>query len=295
MSVANEILRITTARNTIRDKLVNLGLGLSSYDIEACADAVADIVNRGAVSAQVKEGETYTIPAGYHNGAGTVAGVAGGGSYTLQEKTVTPTKSQQNITSDSGYYGLSSVTVNAIPSNYADISGTTAGAAHVLSGKVFTDSSGATKTGTMANKGGTTLVLTTSLSNYSSLIPAGYHNGAGVAQVLADDTVAVTPTKSAQTITAPNYAFMDKVTVNAIPAEYITTTDATATAAQILKGYTAYVKGSKVTGTVPYVNGLTSRSFDALNNTTLYIDPAYYVGGVSVVLTDGLEDALAEI
>lgn len=295
MSISEEISRIIDARNIIRDKLVSLGLGLGSDNIEACANTINNIVYQGSISAQVAEGETYTIPAGYHNGSGTVAGVAGGGNYLLQEKTVTPTKLQQSITSDNGYYGLSSVVVNAIPSNYADISGTTAEAAHVLSGKVFTDSSGVTKTGTMSNRSGTTLVLTTSLSGYSSLIPDGYHNGAGVAQVLTDSNVTVTPSDSKQTITAPAFAFMDKVTINPIPAEYIKTTDATATSAQILNGYTAYVNGSMVTGTVPYANGLTSRSFDALNNTTLYIDPAYYVGGVSVVLTNDLETALAEI
>lgn len=59
----------------------------------------------------------------------------------------------------------------------------------------------------------------------------------------------VTPTKSAQTV-APDsgYTHLSSVKVEAIPAAYITTTDANATADDIKTGKTAYVNGKKVTG-----------------------------------------------
>ena len=90
MSIAAEISRIQTGRNTIRAKLVELGMAQSGDGLDKLATAVEGIENQGAVSVTVQEGDTYTIPKGYHNGSGTVSGVAGGGSYGLQSKTVTP-------------------------------------------------------------------------------------------------------------------------------------------------------------------------------------------------------------
>lgn len=59
----------------------------------------------------------------------------------------------------------------------------------------------------------------------------------------------VTPTKSEQVIQPDSgYTHLAQVTVAAIPAAYITTTDANATADDIKSGKTAYVNGRKVTG-----------------------------------------------
>lgn len=185
MSTQTEITRLQTARNTIRTKLIDLGLVQSTAKLDACATAVEGIANRGAVSATVQEGDTYTIPAGYHNGAGTVSGVSGGGSYNLQSKSITPTKSQQSVTPDSGYYGLSDVTVGAIPENYADTSIVTAGAADVLANKVIVDASGATVAGTMANQSAIAATID-GLSVMSYTVPAGYHSGSGTVSLTND-------------------------------------------------------------------------------------------------------------
>lgn len=59
----------------------------------------------------------------------------------------------------------------------------------------------------------------------------------------------VTPTKSEQVVQPDSgYTHLAQVTVAAIPAAYITTTDANATADDIKSGKTAYVNGKKVTG-----------------------------------------------
>lgn len=289
-NIATEIARIQTDRNNIRTKLVELGMVQSTANLDDCATAISGIENRGAVSASVQEGATYTIPKGYHNGSGTVSGVAGGGNYNLQSKTVTPTKAQQNVTPDSGYYGLSDVTVAAIPENYQDVSATTTTAADVLTGKVFTDAEGKVTTGTMTNNGAVTKTLDTSTTSYT--IAKGYHNGSGKVSI-STETKTATPTKSTQTISATSGKVLSKVTVNAIPEDYITTTDATATAAQILDDATAYVKGVKVTGSMPN-NGSTSKTIDGLTSTSVSI-PAGYTTGGTVSLTSDIEEALSDI
>ena len=277
MSIATEIARIQTDRNTIRNKLIDFGLAESTSNLDALATAVDGIVNCGAVSAQVQEGDTYTIPKGYHNGAGTVSGVAGGGNYNLQSKSVTPTKQQQSITPDAGYYGLSDVTVGAIPAAYQDVSSTTAAAGDVLTGKVFVTSTGAVTTGTMANNGAVSKVLTAADPSYT--VPKGYHSGAGTVSI-DPETKTVTPTTSQQTVSPASGKVLSSVTVNAIPEQYVDTSDATATAAQILDGATAYVDGEMVEGTMPN-NGAVTETLDT--ETTSYSVPAGYHSGSGTV------------
>lgn len=292
MSTATEISRLSTARDTIRDKLIDLGLATSTDKLDVLATAVDSIVNRGAISATVQEGDTYTIPAGYHNGSGTVSGVAGGGNYNLQSKSVTPTKSQQSVTPDNGYYGLSDVTVAAIPEAYQNVSSVTATAGDVLSPKVIVDATGAAITGTMPNNGAVSQTLSTSTTSYT--VPAGYHNGSGTVSIVTE-TKTATPSTSSQTVTPTTGKVLSSVTVNAIPSKYKDTTNVDAAAGDVLSGKVFVNSTGEVTGTMPNNGSPTwdlssvTPTTDNVNNTTTYtknITAGYYSGGIVSAVVD---------
>lgn len=291
MSTATEIVRLTDGRNTIRNKLVELGLANNTDKLDALAEIIDNLVNRGAVSVTVKEGETYTIPAGFHNGSGTVSGVSGGGNYTLQSKMATPTKKQQSVTPDDGYYGLSDVTVQAIPDAYQDVSAVTAVAGEVLTGKVIVAADGTVITGTMANNGAAAKTLDVTVITYT--IPKGYHDGTSTVKIVLEEKT-VTPTKSTQEITPTSGKVISKVTVGPIPDAYQDVTSVDADAADVLSGK----KIVDATGTVREGsmanNGDVSGTIDGLTVTSFDIPTGYTTGG-TISLTSDIEDALAAI
>lgn len=291
-NIQSLLTALTTARNSIRTKLVALGLVQSSAKLSDCATAIDTIDNQGAVSAQVKEGESYTIPKGYHNGSGTVQGVSGGGNYATQAKTVTPTKKQQQVTPDAGYYALSGVTVNAIPDNYNDTSAVTAAAGDVLANKTIVGADGTTIAGTMANNGAVDKTLDAATLSYT--VPKGYHDGKGAVKIVAE-TKAATPTKTAQDITPTAGKVLTKVTVGAIPDKYQDVSGVTATAAQVLDG-SVFVdaEGTATEGTMVN-NGAKALTMDGLTVDSVTIPEGYHNGTGTVSLTDDIETALAAI
>lgn len=211
MSVSEQITRLQGLRNTLRTRLAALGLAGSAADLEDCVTAVEGIADNGAVNKTLDSAtQSYTVPAGYHNGNGKViiAGeertVTANGVITpstgkvitkvtvsvenapeLQEKSVTPTETAQDVTADEGYDGLSKVSVGAIPDSYATVTGVTAAAGDVLANKVFVDSAGAERAGTMTNNGAVAATID-GLTTASYTVPAGYHNGSGTVS-LTDD------------------------------------------------------------------------------------------------------------
>lgn len=273
MSIQTEITRIQSARDSLRIKAIELKISAGTEKLDELAEDYNGIENQGSVSAQVKEGETYTIPKGYHDGTGTVSGVAGGGSYNLQSKSITPTKKPQQVTPDEGYYGLSDVSVEAIPTQFQDTSSVTATAPDVLAGKVIVTSDGSVTPGEMVNNGAVDQTLDTKTTSYK--VPVGYHTGLGTVKVVTEEK-AVAPTKSSQDITPTPGKVLSKVTVSAIPPEYVDTSGATADETEILAGETAFSGGKMLTGTMPN-NGSVKKTLDA-DITSVTIEKGYHDG-----------------
>ena len=176
MSIATEITRLQGLKGDIRTKLIALGVTSNpSATLDDCADALDGIVNRAAVDATIDIATpTYTVPAGYHNGSGAV-------KLVPEVKSATPSASAQDITPSAGKV-LSKVTVNAIPSTMADVSGVTAVEADVLATKVFVKANKASVAGTMVNNGAVSGSFNgTTVTQYT--VPVGYHNGSGKVQL----------------------------------------------------------------------------------------------------------------
>lgn len=176
---------------------------------------------------------------------------------TLQAKTVSPSTSQQIITPDSSYYGLSQVTVDAAPVTTPSLQTKTVSPS--TSSQNVTPDAGYDGLSKVTVNAATLQSKSVSPSTSAQTITpgSGYY---GLSQVsvsaISLQSKTVTPTKSSQTVTATSsYNGLSQVTVNAIPSTYISTTDATATEADIAAGKTAYVNGSLVTGTATLATG----------------------------------------
>ena len=278
-NIATLIGGIMESKNRIKTKLLDLGLAAANDSLYDLSYEITDIANNGAISATVQEGTSYTIPAGYHNGAGVVTGIAGGGNYQLQAKgPITPTKSQQQITSDEGYYGLSGVTIDPIPDAYQDVSSVTAQASQVLATKIFVNSAGNVVTGTMTNNGAVNQTISVATPSYT--IPSGYHNGSGKVSIVTE-TKSVTPSASAQTINATAGKVISSVTVGAIPSPYYDVSGVTAVASQVLAGTSFVTAAGTLTAGAMINQG--AKTFSLTSSATSYTIPQGYHNGSGTV------------
>lgn len=351
--------------------------------VYAASATICGEVSVSGVREPVLEDRTFTENGEYMPNAGydgirrvTVDVEGGTADPVLQEKSVTPTKSAQNVTPDTGYDGLSKVSVGAIPDAYVIPSGTvsiTKNGTHEVSGKASVDVDVPIPDGYIQPSGTKTISTngTHDVGDYKNAevnvpIPEGYivpsgtktissngtHDVAEYESALVDveprlqektatangeftpdsgydglskvtvyinnspvlqeksvtptksaqsvtpdsgydglskvnvgaiqtETKTATPTKDVQSITPTSGKYLEEVTVNAIPSEYIVTEDATATAGDILNGKTAYVDGKKVTGSI----ASKSASDLTASGAVVSVPSGYYPSAVSKSVT----------
>ena len=106
---------------------------------------------------------------------------AGGGSIepTLQSKTVSPSTNSQTVKPDSGYDGLSSVIVNAIPNTYVEPIATRVATTYIPTTSNQTIAAGTYCSGTQTIKGDSNLVANNIKSGVSIFGVNGTYVGSG--------------------------------------------------------------------------------------------------------------------
>ena len=220
--------------------------GTANYSGIDTSDATATAADIASGKTAYVNGEKLT---GTHE-------CSGGTTPNLQEKSATPTTSVQTITPDSGYDGLSRVTVNAIPSNYIEPTGN----------KEIT-----------ANGTG---IDVAAYATVSVNVPS---------EEVSLQEKSVTPSTSTQTITPDNgYDGLSQVTVAAMPTATQATPSITVSTSGLITAESTQSSGYVESGTKSATKQLTTKAATTYTPGTANqtISSGTYLTGVQTISGD---------
>ena len=248
-----------------------------------------DVTTTTATEADVASGKTFLLADGT---LGTGSASSGSGTPNLQAKTnINPSTSSQTIEPDSGYDGLSSIQINAMPSGSVATPATTVTANPSIS----------------VNSSGLITATTSATKSVTPTVSAGYVNsgtagtitvsGSNTSQLSTQEGSTITPTESEQTAVASGKYTTGAVKVGAISSTYVgsgitscSSSDLTASGATVIAPagfYASNASKSVTTMTLPTAvsssatSGYTSKATVSRSTTDQYINipPGYNSAG----------------
>lgn len=167
-----EYLVKDTSLTAIADEIRTLSGTTSPMGLDAMASTLNTENTNFSTNLSAQDSLISQIQAALQNKASALEPV-------LQTKTVTPTTSSQNVVADSGYDGLSQVTVNAIPSTYVKPSVTKAATTYTPTTSNQTIAAGTYCSGVQTIKGDANLKAENIAEGVSIFGVTGTHSGGG--------------------------------------------------------------------------------------------------------------------